>query len=122
KRQIFDPFGDMIVEKWSRLNYDPNYYNYYDKVATDVHFSFLKMMDFYNSDDMKKYHDSLRTTLVKRFHLKDDRLMNYLENEYNFKNRMIWDYQRDTILTLNPLENPVFLDAPPQPPNKNKTH
>lgn len=118
-RKIVDPLGDKILCKWNNLNYDPNYYFFYDHVVSNTHLSFLKMMDFYNSDDMKKYHDSLRSSLIMRYHSKDKVLLNYLENEYNFKNRMIWKYQNDSILTLTPLKNLKTKEPPHQPPIKN---
>jgi len=104
-RQIIDPLGDNIVNKWKALNYDPNYYFHYDKIVTNIHLSFLKMMDFYNSEDMHKYEDSLKISLINRYNNKEPLLLEYLKNEYNFKNRMIWKYQNDSILTLIPVEN-----------------
>ena len=118
-RRIVDPLADKILNKWNKLNYDPNYYFHYEHVVSNSHLSFLKMMDFYNSDDLKKYEDSLRSTLINRYHSKEKVLMKYLGNEYNFKNRMIWKHQRDTLLTLIPLENPTIVEPPPQPPTKN---
>jgi hypothetical protein len=103
-RQIIDSLGDKIVNKWKKLNYDPNYYFHYDKIVSNIHLSFLKMMDFYNSDDMKNYEDSLRISLVKRYNLNDSSLREYINDEYNFKNRQIWKYQNDSILTLKPIE------------------
>jgi len=103
-RQIVDSLGDKIVNKWKKLNYDPNYYFHYDKIVSNIHLSFLKMMDFYNSDDMKNYEDSLRISLVKRYNLNDSSLREYINDEYNFKNRQIWKYQNDSILTLKPIE------------------
>lgn len=118
-RKIVDPLGDKILSKWNMLNYDPNYYFTYDHVVSNIHLSFLKMMDFYNSDDMKKYEDSLRSSLINRYHSKDKVLMKYLENEYNLINRMIWKHQRDTMLTLIPLVNPIIVEPPSQEPTKN---
>jgi hypothetical protein len=102
-RKIIDPLGDKILSKWNKLNYDPNYYFHYDQVVSDIHLSFLKMMDFYISEDMKKYEDSLSISLIKRYNSKDPILIKFLNNEYNFKNRMIWKHQNDSILTLIPL-------------------
>lgn len=102
-RQIIDPLGNQIVNKWKKLNYDPNYYFNYDKIVPNIHLSFLKMMDFYNSDDLKKYEDSLQITLDNRYNSGEKELMKYLKNEYNFKNRLIWKNQNDSILTLIPI-------------------
>lgn len=104
KRVIVDSFGDLIVEKWKKLNYDPNYYFHYDKVVKNIHLSTLKMMDFYNSDDMKKYEDSLKVSLINRFLSNEPVLVAFIENEYNFRNRQIWKHQNDSILTLTPLD------------------
>lgn len=60
-----DVLGNFIVEKWKKKNYLENYHfeNYNHKPTL----SLMKMFDFYNSEDLKKYSDSLFSETLRRY-------------------------------------------------------
>ena len=60
-----DTLGDSIVQKWNRIDYTQIYH--FDNTTHNPTLSLLKMFDFYNSIDLKKYSDSLKIETVKRY-------------------------------------------------------
>lgn len=60
-----DKLGSLIVNKWKDKDYFQKYhFENYDQLPS---LSLMKMLDFYNSNDLKKYSDSLLNETIRRY-------------------------------------------------------
>lgn len=60
-----DVLGSLILEKWGKKNYFEKYH--FENYNHNPTFSLMKMLDFYNSEDLKKYSDSLYNETLRRY-------------------------------------------------------
>lgn len=60
-----DVLGSLIVEKWKRKNYFDKFH--FENYNHNPALSLMKMLDFYNSEDLKKYSDSLYNETLRRY-------------------------------------------------------
>lgn len=60
-----DVLGNFILEKWKKKNYLENYH--FESYNHNPTLSLMKMFDFYNSKDLKKYSDSLFYETLRRY-------------------------------------------------------
>lgn len=60
-----DSLGNFIVDKWKNKDYFEKYH--FENYNHSPTLSLMKMFDFYNSEDLKKYSDSLYNETLKRY-------------------------------------------------------
>ncbi|MBS3992184.1 MAG: hypothetical protein KGZ87_00530 [Bacteroidetes bacterium] len=60
-----DVLGNFIVEKWKKKDYFEKYH--FEDYNHNPTLSLMKMFDFYNSEDLKKYSDSLFIETLRRY-------------------------------------------------------
>ncbi|MBS4041045.1 MAG: hypothetical protein KGZ81_10660 [Flavobacteriales bacterium] len=60
-----DVLGGIILEKWKKKNYLEKYH--FESYNHNPSLSLMKMFDFYNSKDLKKYSDSLFNETLRRY-------------------------------------------------------